>query len=126
LTDYKQDYTVGREQAWYKVAVYHYPATYKFSDTFLDKSAEAYISTISYGHPGTKVTSQKKTQFQGYSAVTGALTVPIRLDPKSSTTSDTNDYVIAVLKGQDLYIISTYGTSEDNYNSFVNSFKFAK
>lgn len=124
LTNYTQDYGSGRAQAWYKVSVYHYPASYKFTDDFLEKSAQAYVTAVSSKYPGTKVANNSQSQFLGNPAIMGTLVVPVRLDPGSASTSDTNDYALATVKGQDLYIISAYGTSQDNYNAFVKSFKF--
>lgn len=124
LTEYTQDYTSGGERAWYKVAVYHFPDNYMFADNFLDESADVYVGSVSAMHPGTKITSHQKTQFLGNPAITGTVTVPVRLGLRSAHTTDTNDYVLMTVKGQNLYIISTYGTTQDNFNSFINSFQF--
>ena len=124
LTEYTQDFTSGRERAWYKVAVYHFPANYKFTDNFLDESADVYVGSVSAMHPGSKVTSHEKTQFLGNPAITGTITVPVRLGLRSATTTDTNNYAMMTQKGKNLYIISTYGTTQDNFDSFINSFKF--
>jgi hypothetical protein len=124
LTEYTQEYTSGRERAWYKVAVYHFPANYKFTDSFLDDSADVYIGSVNAMHPGSKVASHEKTHFLGNSAITGIVTVPVELGIRSASTTDTNDYVTMTVKGKDLYIISAYGTTQDNFNSFINSFKF--
>ena len=124
LTEYTQDYASGRERAWYKVAVYHFPTNYKFTDSFLDDSADVYIGSVSAMHPGSKVISHEKTQFLGNPAITGTVTVPVRLGLRSAATTDTNDYVMMTQKGQNLYIISAYGTTQDNFNLFLGSFKF--
>jgi hypothetical protein len=124
LTEYTQEYTSGLERAWYKVAVYHFPSSYKFADNFLDDSADVYVGSVSAMHPGSKVASHEKTHFLGNPAITGTVTVPVRVGLRGTTTIDTNDYVMMTVKGQNLYIISTYGTTQDNYYSFINSFLF--
>ena len=124
LTEYTQEYSSGLERAWYKVAVYHFPTNYKFADNFLDESADAYIGSVNAMHPGSKVASHQKTEFLGNPAITGTVTVPVRLALRSAVTTDTNNYATMTVKGKDLYIISTYGTTKDNFDSFINSFKF--
>jgi hypothetical protein len=124
LTEYTQEYASGLERAWYKVAVYHFPANYKFTDSFLDDSADVYIGSVNAMHPGSKVANHQKTEFLGNPAITGIITVPVRLGLRSAATTDTNDYAMITLKGQDLYIISAYGMTQDNFDSFLNSFKF--
>lgn len=124
LTEYSQEYASGLERAWYRVAIYHYPANYQFADNFLDESGDVYIGSVRAMHPGAKVASHEKIQFLGNPAITGTVTVPVRLAFRSATTTDTNNYVTMTRKGNSLYIISTYGMSRDNYDSFINSFKF--
>ena len=124
LTEYVQEFTSGRERAWYKVAVYHFPDNYKFADNFLDESADVYVGSVSAMHPGSKVTSHEKTQFLGSPAIAGTVTVPMRLSLKSADTTDTNNYALMTVKGKNLYIISTYGMTQNNFNAFLSSFKF--
>jgi hypothetical protein len=126
LTEYSQSFGGGREQAWYKVAIYRYPANYKFSDDFLDKSADTYVSSVNSKYPGTKVTNSQKTKFLGNDSISGSLTVPVRTDRRSADTIDTSAYALMTVKGQDLYLISVYGTSQENYDAFINSFKFSE
>jgi hypothetical protein len=126
LTEYFQSFGGGREQAWYKVAIYHYPANYKFSDDFLDKSADTYVSSVSAKYPGTKVANSQKTKFFGNDSISGSLTVPVRKALRSAETIDTTAYALMTVKGQDLYLISVYGTSQENYDAFINSFKFSQ
>jgi hypothetical protein len=126
LTEYSQSFGSGREQAWYKVAIYHYPANYKFSSDFLDKSADTYVSSVNAKYPGTKVANSQKNKFLGNDAISGSLTVPVRKDLRSTETIDTTVYALMTVKGQDLYVFSVYGTSQDNYDAFVNSFKFSE
>lgn len=87
LTEYTEKFTSGLEQAWYKVSVYHYPATYTFADSFLDDSGDIYFGSVNAMHPGTKVVSSEKTQFLGSPAIKGTLTVPVYLTAKSSVTT---------------------------------------
>ena len=124
LTEYTQDYASGGERAWYKIAVYHFPVSYQFTDSFLDESADVYIGSVRALHPGARVADHQKTQFLGNPAITGTVTVPVKLDSKSAVTTDTNNYATMTVKGKNLYIISTYGMTQDNFDAFINSFKF--
>jgi hypothetical protein len=124
LTEYTEEFASGLEKAWYKVSVYHYPATYTFSATFLDDSADVYYGSVNAMHPGTTVADKQTTQFLGNPAIEGTLTVPVYLTAKSSVTTPTNNYAIMTVKGTNLYIISAYGTTQEKFNSLKDSFKF--
>jgi hypothetical protein len=124
LTEYSQSFGSGREQAWYKVAIYHYPANYKFSNEFLDKSADIFVSSVISKYPGTKVANSQKIKFLGNDAISGSLTVPVRKGFRSAETVDITVFALMTVKGQDLFTFSVYGTSQENFNAFIDSFKF--
>jgi hypothetical protein len=126
VTEYTQEYVSGQEHAWYKVSVFHYPASYQFPNNILDLAMQVFNAAVNEKFPGSKITNQQPTQFLGNPALTGLVTVPLKLDPKSSAISNTGDYLLITTNGHNLYIISTYGMDQNNYNAFINSFKFIK
>jgi hypothetical protein len=124
FTEYREKFSSGTEYAWYTVNVLHYPSSYKFADDFLSTALKAFIGVVNLEYPGTTITDQQPIQFLGNAALSGLLTVPVKLDPNSTSTTNTGDYFLVTIKNHNVYIIDTYGMNKNNYNAFVISFKF--
>ena len=119
LTTYTAAASGTSTTAYYAVMVYHYPASYRFPDNYLMGAVQVFGMAVNAKHPGTAIASQTPTQIQGSQALSALVTVPI-----GKVTTD--DYVVITTKGQDTYILDTYGLSQNDYNSFVGSFSFTQ
>jgi hypothetical protein len=119
LTTYKEAASGTSPNAFDEVMVYHYPATYQFPDNYLAGVLQVFGLTINSKYPGTTIVDQTPTQFLGAPALFATVTVPAE-----GTTND--DYVLLTTRGQNTYIINTYGASQSSYNSFIGSFSFTK
>lgn len=114
LTEYKvaSDESVN---AYYGVYVYHYPAGYKFSSSYLTTALTSFDDAINAKYPGTTIASKIPTQFLGNDALSATLTL-----------ADGTEYALFTIKGQNAYIISSYGVSQSEYTAFLNSFTFTQ
>ena len=121
LTQYRQSFSVNGQEAYYTVDVYHYPASYKFPANYLNAALQTYVKVLNLAFPGTTITSQQPTEFQGLPALQAVVDVP-----SGGNTANSNAYLILTVKDQNTYAISTYGMDQSSYNTFMNSFKFAQ
>lgn len=125
VTDYRQVFTSGSEHAYYNVGVYHFPAGYKFTNDYLNTAFKIYFEVASLSFPEATIISQQPTQFLGSQALTGSITIPVKLGDSAATTN-TGVSLLVIRNAQNIYILSAYGMSQNNYNAFINSFKFSK
>jgi hypothetical protein len=126
VTEYRKLFSSGSEYAFYTVSVYHYPSTFKLTGDYLSTGLQTFTKILTDLFPGTEIASQQSAQFLGNPALTGTLSVPVKLTPGSTAATDTGDYFTATIKGQNIYVISAYGMDKSNYTAFINSFKFTK
>lgn len=119
LTTYKEMASGTSSKAFYEVMVYHYPATYQFPDNYLAGALQVFGLAVNAKYSGTTIVDQTPTQFLGAPALFATITVPAE-----GTTN--YDYVLLTTRGENTYIINTYGLSESDYNTFVGSFSFTQ
>jgi len=114
LTEYKvaSDESVN---AYYGVYVYHYPTEYQFANDYLMAALTSFDADINAKYPGTTIASKTQTSFLGDNALSGVITLPAG-----------TEYALFTVKGQDAYIISSYGVSQSEYSTFLNSFAFTQ
>lgn len=124
VTEYRKLFSSGSEYAFYTVSVYHYPLTFKLTSDDLNTGMQTFTKILTDLFPGTEVASQQTAQFLGNPSLNGTLSVPVKLTSTSTAATITGDYFTATIKGQNIYVISAYGMSQDNYNAFLSSFKF--
>lgn len=125
LTEYKTASASGSKGAYYAVFVYHYPASYHFPDNYLAGALQVFGMAVNSRFPGTTIAQQTPTQFLGNPALSAVITVPIPAGLGKGTTP-TSDYLLITTKGQNTYIVSTYGLSQDDYDAFIGSFSFTR
>lgn len=112
LTEYKV--TSGESvNAYYGVYVYHYPAGYQFASDYLTTALTSFTDAINAKYPGTTIASKTQTQFLGDNALSATIAIP-----------GGTEYALFTVKGQNAYIISSYGVSQSEYSAFLNSFSF--
>jgi hypothetical protein len=119
LTTYESAASSSVANAHYVVMVYHYPASYQFSADYLAGALQVFGTTVNAKYPGTSVTDQTPTQFLGASAITALVTVPV-------DGATTDDYVLITTKGQNTYVLDTYGMTQSDFNAFIGSFSFTQ
>lgn len=119
LTKYIAQSGSGSSAKYYVLNVYHYPQSYQFPGNYLTGALQLFAIAVAAKYPGAKLTSQTPTQFQGNAAMAGVLSVPIG-------GVQTTGYVLITVRGQNTYGMGTYNASEDDYNTFVNSFAFTQ
>lgn len=114
LTEYK---VASNESvnAYYGVYVYHYPANYQFSSVYLTTALTSFDDAINAKYPGTTITSKTSTQFLGGDALSATMTLPAG-----------TEYALFTVKGQNAYIVSSYGVSQSEFTAFLNSFAFTQ
>jgi hypothetical protein len=123
MTTYKETFSKSNGTGYYAVYVYHYPASYQFVNDYLNGALNTFTSAVKINYPGAQITNQNTIQFQGQSALSALINIPIT---RSGKTTNTGDYLIVTTKGQDAYIISTYDMVQSNFTAFSNSFAFTK
>lgn len=101
--------------AYYGVYVYHYPAGYRFASDYLTVALASFDDAIDAQYPGTTIAKKTQTQFLGGNALSATITLPFG-----------TEYALFTVKGQNAYIVSSYGVSQSEYNTFLNSFAFTK
>jgi len=116
LTEYKQ-VTDASTDAYYAVYVYHYPTSYHFASDYLGEALTSFLSVVNSKYPGSVIASQTPTQFSGNPAFSAVISVP-----HASGTGD--DDLLITTKGQNAYILSTYGMTQNDFNTFTSSFVF--
>lgn len=116
LTEYK-DVTNVSTDAYYAVYVYHYPASYQFASDYVGEALTSFLSVVNSKYPGSVIASKTPTQFSGNPSLSAIISVP-------HASGAANDYLLITTKGQNAYIISTYGTSQEDFNTFTSSFVF--
>ena len=124
VTEYREQYTSGLEYAYYTIFVYHYPANYSFSSDYLTGALDTFRVVVNSTFPGTTIASEHSTTFQNVAALSGELTVPVKLTLSSTTKTNTGDNLLITTNKQNAYIINCYGMPVADYNLFLNSFKF--
>lgn len=124
VTEYREQYTSGLEYAYYTIFVYHYPAGYSFASDYLNGALDTFRSVVNSTFPGTTIASEHSTTLFNAPALSGDLTVPVRLTLSSTTKTDTGDNLLVTTNKQNAYIINCYGMPVADYNLFLNSFKF--
>jgi hypothetical protein len=124
IKEYRQQYSSGNEYAYYTVFVYNYPASYQFPADFLDGALQNFTKVIASSFAGTSVSSKQSTELLGQPALAALITVPIKLSTTSTSKVNTSEELVMTTKNQNLYIISSYGMSSNDYSDFINSFKF--
>lgn len=112
LTEYKVASSES-VNAYYGVYVYHYPASYQFGSDYLTAALNSFDAAINAKYPGTTIASQTPTQFLGNNALSATMTLPVG-----------TEYALFTTKGQNAYIISSYGVSQSEYAAFLDSFTF--
>jgi hypothetical protein len=118
-TEYLAQSGTGSDAKAYVVSVYHYPATYVFTNSYLSSALQLFVSAVNMKYPGSKLTDQKQTQFLGNAAVSGTISVTIG-------GAQSHGYVLITTKGHNLYGIGTYGLDQSGYDAFVKSFTFSQ
>jgi len=118
-TDYTYVSSANGKGIVYMVIVFHYPAAYRFSDNYLTGALQMFNTVINAKYPGTTVSDQTQSQFLGGSAISATIVVPFMGTP-------TPGNVLITTKGQNTYVVSAYGLSQSDYNSFIGSFTFAQ
>jgi uncharacterized protein YdeI (BOF family) len=103
----------------YMIIVFHYPTTYQFSSSYLASALQMFTAIINAKYPGTQVTPQPQSQFLGNAAISGSVTVPFMGTP-------TPGNVLITTKNHDTYVVSAYGLSQSDYNTFLSSFSFTQ
>jgi hypothetical protein len=116
-TEYTYVSSTNGKGALYMIIVFHYPATYQFSSSYLASAMQMFNVLINAKYPGTKVVNQPQSQFLGNAAISGLVTVPFMGTP-------TPGNVLITVKNHNTYVVSAYGLSESDYNTFLNSFTF--
>ena len=117
LTTYKLQSGSGTSTEYSVIYVYHYPQGYQFSSGYLSGAMHLFAAAVSMKYPGASLTNPEATQFLGDPAMSGAITVPVGGNQEVA-------YLIMTTKGQDLYVIGTYGMSQADYDAFLSSFSF--
>jgi hypothetical protein len=118
-TDYTFVSSANGKGILYMIIVFHYPTTYQFSSNYLTGALQMFNTVINTRYPGTKVSAEPASQFLGSSAISASVTVPFMGTP-------TPGNVLITTKNHNTYIVSAYGLSQDDYNTFLNSFTFTK
>jgi hypothetical protein len=118
-TDYTFISSANGKGILYMVMVIHYPATYRFSSDYLTGALQMFSKIIDAKYPGATVVSQGQSQFLGGAAISGSVVVPFMGAP-------TPGNVLITTKNQNTYVVSAYGLSQSDYNTFLNSFSFSQ
>lgn len=118
-TDYTFISSANGKGALYMVIVFHYPAAYQFSSSYLAGALQMFSAVINSKYPGTKVVSQGQSQFLGGAAIAGSVTVPFMGTP-------TPGNVLITTKNHNAYVVSAYGLTQSDYAAFQNSFTFTQ
>jgi len=124
VTEYRQVFTQDKEQAYYNIGVYHYPADYEFPDNYLNTIFKTFYTVVTLEFPDAKIASQQPAQFLGNPAVAGEIIGPDKL--ADGSTVNKSGYLLITVKNQNTYIISAYGMDQANFKAFTDSFKFAQ
>ncbi|HEY5220527.1 MAG TPA: hypothetical protein VIJ29_00035 [Candidatus Paceibacterota bacterium] len=114
MTEYKESASGGTANAYDFVFTYHYPASYTFPATYLSGALTEFAASVSAKYPGATIIRQGPTQFLGAPAISADIEIPDGGDT----------YLLVITKGQNGYIIGTYGLPQSDYLSFVGSFVF--
>lgn len=118
-TDYTLASSADGKGIVYMVMVFHYPATYQFSSSYLAGALKMFGTIVDAKYPGTKITAGTQSQFLGGSAISALVDVPVMGTP-------TPGNVLITTKNHNAYVVSAYGLSENDYQTFLNSFAFTQ
>lgn len=110
-TTYERD----NGSSYYLIQVIEYPSQFDMSDT--NARLEGALNGSVENTKNATLASSSFTQFAGYTAIQGVISVP--------NGSDTiTEHETAFLKGNTMYVLLSSGGSDDDNSTFTNSFHF--